>query len=374
MIFWHPKGWNVWQVVENEIRSIMRDNGYQEIKTPQVVDRKLWEKSGHWEKFREDMFTTSTENREYAIKPMNCPCHIQVFNQNLHSYRDLPLRLAEFGSCHRNEPSGTLHGLMRLRNFVQDDAHIFCAEEQIQDEVGAFIDLVYETYKKFGFEEVIIFLSDRPEKRVGTDEQWDKAESALHEALKAKDIAYGLNPGEGAFYGPKIEFSLKDCLGRVWQCGTIQVDFSMPGRLDAEYIGADDKKHVPVMLHRAILGSLERFIGILIEEHAGKFPFWLAPTQVVVCNISDSQSDYVQEITEKMQAAGFRVESDLRNEKVGYKVRAHTLQRVPFILVVGEREKEENTVSVRTRSGDNLGVQSVDSWIAEMQNMKKQYL
>ncbi len=373
MIFWHPKGWNVWQVVENEIRNIMRDNGYQEIKTPQVVDRKLWEKSGHWEKFREDMFTTSTENREYAIKPMNCPCHIQVFNQNLHSYRDLPLRLAEFGSCHRNEPSGTLHGLMRLRNFVQDDAHIFCAEEQIQDEVGAFIDLVYETYKKFGFEEVIIFLSDRPEKRVGTDEQWDKAESALHEALKSKDIAYGLNPGEGAFYGPKIEFSLKDCLGRVWQCGTIQVDFSMPGRLDAEYIGADDKKHVPVMLHRAILGSLERFIGILIEEHAGKFPFWLAPTQVVVCNISDSQADYVQEITEKMQAAGFRVESDLRNEKVGYKVRAHTLQRVPFILVVGEREKEENTVSVRTREGDVLGVKTVEEWIAEMQNMTNQY-
>ncbi len=374
MIFWHPKGWNVWQVVENEIRNVMRDNGYQEIKTPQVVDRKLWEKSGHWEKFREDMFTTSTENREYAIKPMNCPCHIQVFNQNLHSYRDLPLRLAEFGSCHRNEPSGTLHGLMRLRNFVQDDAHIFCAEEQIQDEVGAFIDLVYSTYKKFGFEEVIIFLSDRPEKRVGTDEQWDKAESSLHEALKSKGIEYGLNPGEGAFYGPKIEFSLKDCLGRVWQCGTIQVDFSMPGRLDAEYIGADDKKHVPVMLHRAILGSLERFIGILIEEFEGKFPFWLAPTQAVICNISENQSDYVQEITEKMKAAGFRVESDLRNEKVGYKVRAHTLQRVPFILVVGEREKEENTVSVRNRAGDNLGTKTVEEWIAEMQNMSKQYL
>ena len=373
MIFWHPKGWRIWQVVENEIRGIMRDNGYQEIKTPQVVDRKLWEKSGHWEKFRDDMFTTSTENREYAIKPMNCPCHVQVFNQTLHSYRDLPLRLAEFGSCHRNEPSGTLHGLMRLRNFVQDDAHIFCTEEQIQDEVGAFIDLVYTTYQKFGFEEVIIFLSDRPEKRVGSDEQWDKAESALHQALKSKGIAYGLNPGEGAFYGPKIEFSLKDCLGRVWQCGTIQVDFSMPGRLGAEYIGADDKKHVPVMLHRAILGSLERFIGILIEEHAGKFPFWLAPTQAVVCNISESQADYVQDITKKMQAAGFRVESDLRNEKVGYKVRAHTLQRVPFILVAGEREKEENTVSVRTRDGDVLGVKTVEEWIAEMQNMTKQY-
>ncbi|MDQ7005028.1 MAG: threonine--tRNA ligase [Ghiorsea sp.] len=374
MIFWHPKGWAVWQVVENEIRDIMQNNGYQEIKTPQVVDRKLWEKSGHWEKFREDMFTTSTENREYAIKPMNCPCHIQVFNQKLHSYRDLPLRLAEFGSCHRNEPSGTLHGLMRLRNFVQDDAHIFCAEEQIQDEVGAFIDLVYETYKKFGFEEVIIFLSDRPEQRVGTDEQWDKAESSLHDALKSKNIEYGLNPGEGAFYGPKIEFSLKDCLGRVWQCGTIQVDFSMPGRLDAEYVGQDDKKHTPVMLHRAILGSLERFIGILIEEFEGKFPFWLAPVQAVVCNISESQSGYVQEITEKMRIAGFRVESDLRNEKVGYKVRAHTLQRVPFILVVGEREKEESTVSVRNRAGDNLGVKTVDEWIVEMQNMTQQYL
>ncbi len=373
MIFWHPKGWNVWQVVENEIRSIMQNNGYQEIKTPQVVDRKLWEKSGHWEKFRDDMFTTSTENREYAIKPMNCPCHVQVYNQALHSYRDLPLRLAEFGSCHRNEPSGTLHGLMRLRNFVQDDAHIFCTEEQIQDEVNDFIDLVYSTYKKFGFEDVIIFLSDRPEKRVGTDEQWDKAESSLHQALKGKNIEYGLNPGEGAFYGPKIEFSLKDCLGRVWQCGTIQVDFSMPGRLGAEYTGQDDKKHVPVMLHRAVLGSLERFIGILIEEHEGKFPFWLAPTQVMACNISESQAEYVAEIVEKMRRAGFRAESDLRNEKVGYKVRAHTLERVPFILVAGEREKEENTVSVRTRSGDDLGVMSVDSWISEMETMKKQY-
>jgi len=374
MIFWHPKGWKIWQVVENEIRSIMQVNGYQEIKTPQVVDRKLWEKSGHWEKFRDDMFTTSTENREYAIKPMNCPCHIQVYNQSLHSYRDLPLRLAEFGSCHRNEPSGTLHGLMRLRNFVQDDAHIFCAENQIQDEVSDFIDLVYATYKKFGFEEVIIFLSDRPEQRVGTDEQWDKAESSLHDALKAKGITYGLNPGEGAFYGPKIEFSLKDCLGRVWQCGTIQVDFSMPGRLGAEYTGQDDKKHTPVMLHRAVLGSLERFIGILIEEYEGKFPFWLAPTQVVACNISESQDDYIAEITEKMRLAGFRAESDLRNEKVGYKVRAHTLERVPFILVAGDREKEENTVSVRTRGGDDLGVMTVDEWIAEMQNMQNKYL
>jgi len=373
MIFWHPKGWTVWQVVENEIRHVMRQNGYQEIKTPQVVDRKLWEKSGHWEKFRDDMFTTNTENRDYAIKPMNCPCHVQVYNQALHSYRDLPLRLAEFGSCHRNEPSGTLHGLMRLRNFVQDDAHIFCEESQIQDEVSDFIDLVFSTYKKFGFDDVIIFLSDRPEQRVGTDEQWDKAESSLHESLKSKGLEYGLNPGEGAFYGPKIEFSLKDCLGRVWQCGTIQVDFSMPGRLGAEYIAQDNSKKTPVMLHRAVLGSLERFIGILIEEFEGKFPVWLAPVQAVVCNISESQSEYVQEITEKMCAAGLRVESDLRNEKVGYKVRAHTLDRVPYILVVGDRERDEQTVSIRTRSGDNLGVKTVDAWIESMKTMQKEY-
>jgi len=373
MIFWHPKGWAIWQTVENEIRQVMRDNGYKEIRTPQVVDRKLWEKSGHWDKFREDMFTTSTENRDYAIKPMNCPCHIQVFNQNLHSYRDLPLRLAEFGSCHRNEASGTLHGLMRLRNFVQDDAHIFCTPEQINAEVSDFIDLVYKVYKRFGFEEVIIFLSDRPEKRVGTDEQWDKAEDALHTALKEKGIEYGLNPGEGAFYGPKIEFSLRDCLGRVWQCGTIQVDFSMPGRLDAEYVAEDNTRQTPVMLHRAILGSLERFIGILIEEYEGKFPFWLAPVQAVACNISDSQAEYVQEVAEKMAAAGFRVESDLRNEKVGYKVRAHTLARVPYILVAGDREKDEGTISVRDRNGENLGVFSVEEWLAEMQTMKNEY-
>jgi len=373
MIFWHPKGWAVWQAVENEIRGVMREHGYKEIKTPQVVDRKLWEKSGHWEKFRDDMFTTSTENRDYAIKPMNCPCHVQVFNQALHSYRELPLRLAEFGSCHRNEPSGTLHGLMRLRNFVQDDAHIFCTPEQINGEVSNFIDLVYEVYKRFGFEEVIIFLSDRPEQRVGSDEQWDAAEEALHTALKSKGIEYGLNPGEGAFYGPKIEFSLKDCLGRVWQCGTIQVDFSMPGRLGAEYIGEDNERHTPVMLHRAILGSLERFIGILIEQHEGKFPFWLAPVQAVVCNISDAQADYVSEVTAKMVEAGFRVESDLRNEKVGYKVRAHTLDRVPYILVVGDRERDEGTLSVRDRSGNNLGSMSVDAWIAEMRTMTEQY-
>ncbi len=373
MIFWHPKGWSVWQVVENKIRQVMLENGYQEIKTPQVVDRKLWEKSGHWEKFRADMFTTSTENRDYAIKPMNCPCHVQVYNQALHSYRDLPLRLAEFGSCHRNEPSGTLHGLMRLRNFVQDDAHIFCTPDQINGEVGDFIDLVFKTYKTFGFEDVIIFLSDRPEKRVGTDEQWDKAETSLHEALQGKGLEYGLNPGEGAFYGPKIEFSLKDCLGRVWQCGTIQVDFSMPGRLDAEYIADDNSKQTPVMLHRAILGSMERFIGILIEHYEGKFPFWLAPVQAVVCNISESQSEYVQKIADQMLQKGFRVESDLRNEKVGYKVRAHTLARVPYILVAGDRERDEGTVSVRSRSGEDLGSMHVEEWLKEMQAMETEY-
>jgi len=373
MIFWHPKGWSVWQSVENEIRTVMRDNGYQEIKTPQLVDRKLWEKSGHWDKFRDEMFTTNTENRDYAIKPMNCPCHIQVFNQNLHSYRDLPLRLAEFGSCHRNEPSGTLHGLMRLRNFVQDDAHIFCTEDQIQDEVCNFIDLTYDVYKRFGFDDVIIFLSDRPENRVGTDEQWDKAESALHQALQSKNIEYGENKGEGAFYGPKIEFSLKDCLGRVWQCGTIQVDFSMPGRLDAVYVAEDSSRQVPVMLHRAILGSMERFIGILIEHHEGRFPFWLAPVQAVICNITDSQAEYVSECCDKMKKAGFRVDADLRNEKVGYKVRAHTLERVPFILVAGDRERDEGTISVRDLSGRNLGTFSLDDWIAEMQKKRENH-
>ncbi|MDX8405317.1 MAG: threonine--tRNA ligase [Mariprofundus sp.] len=374
MVFWHPKGWTVWQQVENEIRSVMRDNGYQEIKTPQVVDRKLWEKSGHWDKFRAEMFTTSTENRDYAIKPMNCPCHIQVYNQALHSYRDLPLRLAEFGSCHRNEPSGTLHGLMRLRNFVQDDAHIFCTEAQIQDEVCDFIDLTYDVYKRFGFEEVIIFLSDRPDNRVGTDEQWDKAEAALHQALDSKDIEYGLNPGEGAFYGPKIEFSLKDCLGRVWQCGTIQVDFSMPGKLGAEYVAEDSSRQTPVMLHRAILGSMERFIGILIEHHEGKFPFWLSPVQAVVCNITDAHAEYVTEITKLMHKAGFRVEMDLRNEKVGYKVRAHTLARVPYILVAGDRERDDGVISVRDRSGQNLGTFSIDDWIAEMSDMQLRHI
>ncbi|MDX8402277.1 MAG: threonine--tRNA ligase [Mariprofundaceae bacterium] len=373
MVFWHPKGWAIWQTVENEIRSVMREHGYREIRTPMVVDRKLWEKSGHWEKFRDDMFTTRTENRDYAIKPMNCPCHVQVFNQHLHSYRDLPLRLAEFGSCHRNEPSGTLHGLMRLRNFTQDDAHIFCTEAQVQDEVGAFIDLLFEVYRRFGFDDVIIYLSDRPEKRVGTDAQWDKAEAALHRALKAKGLEYGLNPGEGAFYGPKIEFSLRDCLGRVWQCGTIQVDFSMPARLDAEYVAEDGSRRTPVMLHRAILGSMERFIGILIEHYEAKLPFWLAPVQAVACNITDAQADYVRDAVARMRAAGFRVEADLRNEKVGYKVRAHTLVRVPFILVAGGREVESGTFSVRSRAGDDLGSFTIEEWIERMRAMRDRH-
>ena len=373
MVFWHPKGWMVRQVVEHEIRRVMWENGYQEVNTPQLVDRSLWEKSGHWDKFREEMFTTSTENRDYAIKPMNCPCHIQIFKQALHSYRDLPLRLAEFGSCHRNEPSGTLHGLMRLRNFVQDDAHIFCTPEQIGAEVSDFIDLVFEVYRRFGFDEVIVKLADRPDKRVGTDEQWDKAEAALHATMQSKELAYELNPGEGAFYGPKIEFALRDCLGRIWQCGTIQVDFSMPGRLEAEYVAEDGSRQTPVMLHRAILGSLERFIGILIEHYEGKFPFWLAPVQAVVCNITDDQAEYARDITDKMRKKGFRVESDLRNEKVGYKVRAHTLARVPYILVVGDRECEKRAVSVRACSGDNLGVKEVSEWLDEMQAMTDAY-
>ncbi len=355
MIFWHPNGWTVYQQVEQYIRSVLTEHGYGEVKTPQVVDRVLWEKSGHWEKFREDMFVTESEKHTFAIKPMNCPCHVQIFNQGLKSYRDLPLRMAEFGSCHRNEPSGTLHGLMRVRGFTQDDAHIFCTEDQIQDEVSAFIDLLYRVYQDFGFNEVIIKLSTRPEKRVGSDADWDKAEHALEKALNNKGLEWDLQPGEGAFYGPKIEFSLKDCIGRVWQCGTIQVDFSMPGRLDAHYIAEDGSKQVPVMLHRAILGSLERFIGILIEEFAGAFPAWLAPTQVMVMPITDRHNDYVQSVEKALCDGGFRAKSDLRNEKIGFKIREHTLQRIPYLLVAGDREVETNTVAVRTRSGKDLG-------------------
>jgi threonyl-tRNA synthetase len=361
MVFWHPKGWTIYKVIEQYISSKMRQNGYQEINTPQVVDKSLWERSGHWDKFREDMFTTGSENREYAIKPMNCRCHIQVFNQGLKSYRDLPLRLAEFGSCHRNEASGTLHGLMRARNFTQDDAHIFCTEDQIQGEVSKFIDLLYEVYKDFGFEDVIIKLSTRPEKRVGSDEVWDKAEKALELALDNKGIEWELQPGEGAFYGPKIEFSLKDCIGRVWQCGTIQVDFSMPERLDASYVSEDSSKQVPVMLHRAIVGSMERFIGILIENYAGAFPVWLSPVQAVVISITEKQSEYAKIIAENLKNQGFRAEVDLRNETVGLKIRDHAMQRVPYQIILGEREQSENTVAVRTRDGEDLGAMSLES-------------
>jgi len=363
MVFWHDKGWSIYLTVQNYIREKLRQHDYQEIHTPSIVDRSLWEKSGHWDKFGDMMFTTHSENRDYAIKPMNCPCHIQVFNQGLKSYRDLPLRLAEFGSCHRNEPSGTLHGLMRVRNFVQDDAHIFCTEDQLQDEVSAFIDLVYEVYEDFGFTDIKVALSTRPDERVGDDEAWDKAEKALEVALDNKKLDWKLQPGEGAFYGPKIEFVLRDCLGREWQCGTMQVDFSMPGRLDAHYIASDDSKQVPVMLHRAILGSVERFVGILIEEHEAKFPLWLAPVQAVVLNITDKQAEYAKKVQKSLVSEGFKVELDLRNEKVGYKIREHILQRVPYMLVIGDRELETNTVAVRTRSGEDLGTMSIDDLV-----------
>ncbi len=355
MVFWHDRGWRVYQQIVGYIRGLLREHGYQEIHTPQVVDRSLWERSGHWEKFKEQMFTTESEKREYAIKPMNCPCHVQIYNQGLKSYRDLPLRLAEFGSCHRNEQSGALHGLLRLRHFVQDDAHIFCTEDQIQGEVSGFIDLLHRVYADFGFKEIIYKLSTRPAQRVGSDESWDKAEHALEQALNSKGLPWDLQAGEGAFYGPKIEFSLKDSIGRVWQCGTIQVDFSMPGRLGAHYIAADGSKQVPVMLHRAILGSLERFIGILIEEHAGALPAWLAPLQAMVLNITDKQADYARNMENSLRKQGFRVESDLRNEKIGFKIREHTLQRIPYLLVVGEREVLTGAVAVRTRTGEDLG-------------------
>ena len=356
MVFWHPKGWALWQTVEQYMRNVFRDNGYEEIRTPLVVSRTLWERSGHWDKFQADMFTTASEQRDYAIKPMNCPCHVQVYNQGLKSYRDLPLRLAEFGACHRNELSGVLHGLMRVRGFTQDDAHIFCAEDQVQDEVSRFIDLLHQVYADFGFQKVLVKLSTRPANRVGSDEVWDKAEAALEQALNSKGLEWQLQPGEGAFYGPKIEFSLADCLDRVWQCGTIQVDFSMPERLGAVYVAEDGAKRVPVMLHRAILGSLERFIGILIEHYAGFFPLWLAPVQVVVLNITDSQAEYARDVVASLQAAGLRAESDLRNEKIGFKIRAHSMQRVPYLVIVGEKEMESRTVSLRTQKGDDLGL------------------
>lgn len=360
MVFWHDKGWEIYQRIESYMRDKQRKYGYKEIKTPQVVDRTLWEKSGHWDKFSEQMFTTHSENSDFAIKPMNCPCHVQVFNQGLKSYKELPLRLAEFGSCHRNEASGALHGIMRVRGFVQDDAHIFCTEDQIQSEVSDFIDMLHEVYEDFGFSEILYKLSTRPEERVGSDEVWDKAEAALAEALDAKELKWDLLPGEGAFYGPKIEFSLKDCLGRVWQCGTIQVDFSMPGRLGAQYVADNQDRKVPVMLHRAVLGSFERFIGILIEEYEGAFPFWLAPEQVAIMNITDRQAEYCEKLREKLELRGIRAHLDLRNEKIGFKIREHTIAKVPYLVVVGDKEMENNTVAVRTRKGQDLGVMSLD--------------
>ncbi|MGY8813362.1 MAG: threonine--tRNA ligase [Gammaproteobacteria bacterium] len=355
MVFWHEKGWTIYRIIENYIRDRVEDAGYQEIHTPLIIDRILWEKSGHISKFGDDMFMTNSENREYAIKPMNCPAHIQIFNQGMKSYRDLPLRMAEFGACHRNELSGALHGLMRARGFTQDDAHIFCRENQIQEEVTAFMDLLFSVYKDFGFEEIIIKLSTRPEQRVGNDDIWDKAEKALELALNAMDLQWVLQPGEGAFYGPKIEFSLKDSIGRIWQCGTIQADFSMPGRLGASYIDENSQKQTPVMLHRAILGSMERFIGILIENYAGSFPVWLSPIQAVVISISDNQAEYVKLISKTLKKQGFRVESDLRNETIGLKIREHAMQRIPYQIIVGAKEVEMNTVAVRTRDGEDLG-------------------
>ncbi|SDZ07554.1 threonine--tRNA ligase [Nitrosomonas sp. Nm58] len=355
MIFWHPKGWTLWQQIEQYMRQILNQGGYLEIRTPQVIDKILWEHSGHWENFRENMFVTESEERYFAIKPMNCPGHVQVFNQRLRSYRDLPLRLAEFGSCHRNEASGALHGLMRVRAFTQDDAHIFCAEEYVQDEVIQFIDLLQRVYKDFGFHEVLVKLSTRPQKRVGTEEQWDKAELALRSALNQKQLDWELQPGEGAFYGPKIEFSLKDSIGRVWQCGTLQLDFSMPDRLGAVYVSEDNLRKTPVMLHRAILGSLERFIGILIENHAGILPLWLSPVQVVVLNISKNHIDYAQGVVNELKFHGIRADSDLRNEKINYKIREHSLQKLPYQIIVGDAEVKDNIVSVRSRSNIDLG-------------------
>ena len=367
MVFWHPLGWSLYLKLQDFIREELGQSGYQEIRTPQIVDRTLWEQSGHWEKFKEGMFTTSSENRDYAVKPMNCPCHVQIFNQGLRSYKDLPIRLAEFGSCHRNEPSGTLHGLMRVRNFVQDDAHIFCSENQIQEEVLEFIDLVFKIYKTFGFENVSIKLSTRPEKRVGSEEIWDKSEQSLAEALDAKQLDWQLLPGEGAFYGPKIEFSLEDCLGRIWQCGTIQVDFSMPDRLGATYIGEDGYRHTPVMLHRAILGSFERFIGILIENYAGDFPFWLAPEQIRLLPVTDDVRPYAEQLLDKLKTAGVSATIDSSGERLGKMIRTGEQMKLPVLAVIGAKEAEQNAVSLRSRRDGDLGVHSVDALLHAVQ-------
>jgi len=366
MVFWHNDGWSIYTELEGFIRKKLTQYDYQEVKGPLMMDRTLWEKSGHWDKYSSNMFTTESEKREYAIKPMNCPGHVQIFNQGLKSYRDLPLRMAEFGCCHRNEPSGALHGLMRVRGFTQDDAHIFCTEEQILEEVSGCIKMVYDTYATFGFEKIVVKLSTRPEERVGSDEMWDKSEAALAEALAANDIEFQYQPGEGAFYGPKIEFTLHDCLDRPWQCGTVQLDFSMPGRLGSTYVAEDGERKVPVMIHRAILGSLERFIGILTEEYAGHFPTWLAPTQAVILNITDKQSEYCEKIAKKLQESGIRVKPDLRNEKIGFKIREHTLKRVPYMLVVGDKEMEAGEVAVRNRKGDDLGKMSIDEFLVKV--------
>ena len=368
LIFWHPKGWVLWQAVEQYMRRVYRENGYKEVRGPQILDRSLWEKTGHWENFKENMFTTSSENRDYAIKPMNCPGHILIYNKGVRSYRELPLRYGEFGSCHRNEPSGALHGLMRVRGFVQDDGHIFCTEGQILSECVAFTALLQKVYRDFGFTEVIYKMATRPAKRIGSDESWDRAEAALKEALKRSGVDFSISPGEGAFYGPKIEYSLKDGIGRVWQCGTMQVDFSMPGRLGAEYVAEDNTRRTPVMLHRAIVGSMERFIGILIEHYAGAFPLWLAPEQVMVMNITERQAAYAQDVKENLTKQGIRALADLRNEKISYKIREHSLQKLPYQLVVGDKEMQAGTVAVRTRSGEDLGAMSLEAFIARLRN------
>jgi threonyl-tRNA synthetase len=368
MVFWHPKGWAIWQQVEQYMRETLSRHGYREVRTPQVMDRVLWEKSGHWDNYRELMFTTESEKRDYAVKPMNCPGHVQIFNQGIKSYRDLPLRLAEFGACHRNEPSGALHGIMRVRGFTQDDAHIFCTGDQVQEEASAFIELLQKVYADFGFNEILIKLSTRPVKRIGSDDTWNRAEAALKAALDAKGLRWDLNPGEGAFYGPKIEFSLKDSIGRVWQCGTLQIDFELPNRLGSEYIAEDNSRKTPVMLHRAILGSMERFIGILIENHAGAMPLWLAPQQVVVMNISEHQCEYAGAVAGRLEAAGLRAFADLRNEKITYKIREHSLQKLPYQVIVGDKEVAANAVAVRTRGGADLGQMSFDAFVARLRS------
>ncbi|WP_026075872.1 threonine--tRNA ligase [Noviherbaspirillum massiliense] len=368
LVFWHPKGWTLWQQVEQYMRQVYRDSGYQEVKAPQILDRSLWEKTGHWQNYRENMFVTESENRNYALKPMNCPGHVQIYNAGLRSYRDLPLRFGEFGQCHRNEPSGALHGLMRVRGFTQDDGHIFCTDDQIQDECKAFHQQAMKVYQDFGFSEIAIKIALRPENRIGSDETWDRAESTLRAALRACDVSWEELPGEGAFYGPKIEYHLKDSLGRSWQVGTMQVDFSMPGRLGAEYVADDNTRKVPVMLHRAIVGSLERFVGILIENHAGALPLWLAPVQVAVLNISDAQSDYAQAVAQNLKKQGFRAHLDLRNEKITYKIREHSIQKLPYIVVVGDKERDANTVAVRARGNVDLGVMPVDVLVERLKN------